>query len=944
MGHHWFCRLAVVSACALAMFVANTSVNAQLNDDEGFNYDAQVNTFFAVTNPVPFWSVEPGCSPAMLFKDNNKGDGGSTCLRSLIPVGTGTRRISDLNPGAGGVVVQSASRHELDLIGRFLVILDNGSGNTLYRALGPVHPVLQPVVNTMTGDPIPSPQDLWYVAQGTSLFTAENATSGRELWKVTLANNLTIGNADMLVDINPGPGSSSPSRFANLSATLALFTADNGTNGRELYSTNLTGATMVLDINKVPDPGDAAKTLSSDPQLLTTAAGKVFFTADDGVNGRELWRSDGVAGDPSAGTGLVKEFNVGPGSSNVANLTAGLGTINTVVFFTVNSDGANGSELWRSAGALGGADTSMVFDPGAAGSPAELKAIGGTINQVFFTVGNELWKSGGTSATTFLVKAFSSPPTNLVATANAVYFLADDGSGSGVELWKTDGTTTAIVKDIRPGPADSAPQNLFAIGGVLYFSADDGTNGRELWRTDATAGAVLIKDINPGPASSNPVPRGPLNDTLFFTADDGTNGAELWQTDGNETQTRFGMGYKWDLSGLIQSKGDPSRIAVAGTNEAPFSAYFLLDAMATGGTQLVSDGAHQLNVYVELTDGTDRAPLDITMVPCGDGGIDRPKAALTDGSNHNALAFGMVAVLDQDPCDTDPRIPGSPGVPVAHVPAVYDGNTWIPMDMVHIPPGVVTAPPTGTALSHNQDAWSPPDTTGCGDTTHPNPCPSWPGYLQAGFFPANIPPVAATVDPWGKRRFNWARIDVWTDYITVWWGVKQIDTVWAATLPRQYKGAFKTLYFGNKAGLQNAYPTYLDTLALNGGILTPYLEPGQGACCLNNGSCADVGPEQCGPGRYSPWKKCGDTSLPRCCPIPWADSDGDSDVDMDDYGKFQACFTGSNQPVPAGCECLDKAKTVPGIDLDDFAAFLSCVTGPSVPMNLGNPPSGCTPQ
>src|SRR5690606_19582777 len=127
-----------------------------------------------------------------------------------------------------------------------------------------------------------------------------------------------------------------------------------------------------------------------------------------------------------------------------------------------------------------------------------------------------------------------------------------------------------------------------------------------------------------------------------------------------------GMSYKWDLSALVQSKGDPAKIAAAGTNEAPLSVYWLNDFPAMGGEELgLSEAAHQANIYVELTDGTDRAPLTVTNVDCGDGNLPRPSAALTDGSDHKAIAFGMVAALDQDPCDADSRGPGNPGVPFA---------------------------------------------------------------------------------------------------------------------------------------------------------------------------------------------------------------------------------------------------------------------------------------
>jgi len=68
-----------------------------------------------------------------------------------------------------------------------------------------------------------------------------------------------------------------------------------------------------------------------------------------------------------------------------------------------------------------------------------------------------------------------------------LYFGADDGT-HGTELWRTNGTTTELVQDIRSGADGSNPYGFTALGGYLYFLANDGTNGN-LWRVSA-AGTI----------------------------------------------------------------------------------------------------------------------------------------------------------------------------------------------------------------------------------------------------------------------------------------------------------------------------------------------------------------------------------------------------------------------------------------------------------------------
>lgn len=382
---------------------------------------------------------------------------------------------------------------------------------------------------------------------GVLLFSNNDGIKGQELWK----SDGTEAGTTLVKDIYEGSGGSHPFitdarateppaglGYAVINNTL-FFSATNGLNGRELWKTNGSAAStsMVKDIYR--------PNVSGNPRFFTKVNGTVYFTAFDRfaspgfIIANELFRTDGTL----SGTDLVRDlYGLGSG------LPTHLAEFNGSVYFSA-TDGL-GSDLYKSDGTYNGTVRVKDINPvnGENSNPADLTLVNG---QLFFsandgTHGSELWKSDGTEAGTVLVKDINSGstatfniPSNLINVNGKLYFTTDDGV-NGTELWTSDGTAagTVLVKDINSGINNSNPFSLTNINGTLYFAASDGVNGNELWKSDGTAaGTVLVKDINAGINSSSPLSLMNINEVLYFAADDGVGGHELWKSDGTPAGT-----------------------------------------------------------------------------------------------------------------------------------------------------------------------------------------------------------------------------------------------------------------------------------------------------------------------------------------------------------------------------------------------------------------------
>lgn len=343
----------------------------------------------------------------------------------------------------------------------------------------------------------------------------------------------------MVKDINPS-GDSLPENLIKLDSKI-YFLADDGEHGKELWVTDGEETKLVKDIN----PGSNGSDISN----LKILNGKLIFTATDETNGNELWTSDGT----EAGTVLLKDMYPGSGSSYAFEFVE----FNNALYFR-SEDGIHGTELWKTDGTTTG--TVMVTDlrEGEFGSnPSYFTVLN---NKLYFNAldgfdydngqhGFELWVSDGTEAGTHMVKDInteSSNPSNLKAFGSKIYFNADDGT-NGIELWTTDGTSTGtyMVKNINTGGnGNSLPADFIDFNGKLFFTAYSSETGREIWTTDGTeAGTKILKDVYEG-TENGVIPQFKYiiyNNKLFLTLRDAEHGGEIWVTDGTPEGTQLFM-------------------------------------------------------------------------------------------------------------------------------------------------------------------------------------------------------------------------------------------------------------------------------------------------------------------------------------------------------------------------------------------------------------------
>ena len=433
-----------------------------------------------------------------------EGDGvGSLFFRNLIP----DKIITDIqvSDGEGGSLILDSSGEPVQLKKTTTVEITIGASDTTTKTTIEEETLINgQVVNTITSNSQTRPTAVTDVASKT---VDEEVILATEINNTAAITTTVFENDSFPRDFIGLNGNYFFTAQSSNFYSLATRTSDVLIGGLELWFSDGTEAgTRPININQnnytfyEPEDGEYTpssqiletdfgfieQSSSSFPRELTPAKNNLYFVANDGINGFELWSIS----DKGENLSLISDLQKGSSSSSPEDLTV----IGKRLYFS--ADNGSGRKLF-------------YYQP----SFKKPK----------------------------IVKKSGSNPKDLKAIGNTLYYSAE--SELGRELWSAKKAKAKLIKDINPGSESSSPENMTIIRringtktkqrpkNILYFTANDGVHGVELMSLDLKSKQNKVRidsDVFNGPPSSFPRELSIHNQQLFFTAKTPSNGRELW--------------------------------------------------------------------------------------------------------------------------------------------------------------------------------------------------------------------------------------------------------------------------------------------------------------------------------------------------------------------------------------------------------------------------------
>ena len=394
---------------------------------------------------------------------------------------------------------------------------------------------------TTTRDSVPSD---FMEFNGQLYFAANDGVAGRELWR----SDGTAAGTQLVVDLEPGPRSSSPERLFVANGRLYFFASvfDGTLNSVQfLWTTDGTaaGTTRLVRLN----PWGSGRPPRCPQPRPPTIGDYAFFSASRSESGLELWRTNGTLQGTNGVVNLVPQT----GGSYPCNVVL----LGNRLYFSALQISTGRAALWTSDDTIAGTQVVADADLGLSlpwAGPVVFK------DRLYFsaiapnTATRQLWRSDGTTAGTSTAHepqgaSFVSAP---IALSEHLLFAVDTEERPGTlqlagELWSLDASGTGIrmataVDRRRSSPLDARlgrQESWLNVGAQLFFSTLENDGPANVWRTDGTSAGTRVVAAADTLSSAEPVIWfGNFRSTGMFLVKR-ASGAELWRTDGTTAGT-----------------------------------------------------------------------------------------------------------------------------------------------------------------------------------------------------------------------------------------------------------------------------------------------------------------------------------------------------------------------------------------------------------------------
>ena len=266
----------------------------------------------------------------------------------------------------------------------------------------------------------------------------------------------------LVKDLNLGTFSADPRWLTALKNQL-FFTANDGLHGQELWRTDGTQQTTQLVRDIFTPVENLAYLPSAHPQELTAFGNWLVFSAEDNKHGRELWRSDGTP----EGTQLLADLAQGQESSRPHSFVRWQGAL----YFLLGSDPHT---VWRTDVTRNGTRSAFSAEP--CGHPLQLYPTPSTLYLLSAEEdGHTLCHWNGETLTSATQQYPSLTP--IANNENTLFYTTQEMDGESV-LWSIAPSTSPLPLGQWSTPLTSATLHRK----TLYFIAESG-----LWATDGAS-------------------------------------------------------------------------------------------------------------------------------------------------------------------------------------------------------------------------------------------------------------------------------------------------------------------------------------------------------------------------------------------------------------------------------------------------------------------------